>query len=95
MKITIDCDKDISSLHIVFTDGEASIIESDTESNIESKKSSPRKKPSKKSAPKEEFLNFDDTDVKIPENEVIVKPQIEDIKDRPVKVADSVNNETF
>jgi hypothetical protein len=87
-RLNIECTKDIDRLVIDFTDGTSSVVES---------KPKPQKvnqpKASTPKVPREQLLDVD-ADYSSIQQEVVEKPVIES-KQRPVKVAEELQNFDF
>ena len=78
-ELHITCSKDIDKLKIDFSDGTSVVTE---------------KKPSKSSKPREEkqSSDFDDFEAYTPKKESIKPLELPEIKDRPVKIDNILNN---
>ncbi len=90
-KLHIECSKDISELHINFTDGTSSVIEKEPK-EIKSQKPESKKDFKETKEPRkklDEYLNTSETFET--STAVVQKPNIQDV-DRPPKVDDNLQN---
>ena len=92
-KLVIECSKDIDKLHIDFTDGTSVVTESKVEEKPEKINPTSRgKSSSTKSSKKQEKLLDTDEDYSVAhESDIIQLPEIKE-NDRPVSVADELQN---
>lgn len=103
-KLNIECTKDISELHINFTDGTSAVVEGPkTDKTEETKKTAPAVKPKKvkdsngetfRRDPREDMYDYDDTVTDVISKEVVKLPEIPE-KNRAVKVASELHNLDF
>lgn len=100
-KLNIECTKDISELHINFTDGTTAVVENTPKINAPSPKKSPRPR-AKSEVDLDEVKNYDprfkdydyEDPVPVVSKERVKLPEIPDIK-RDVKVAEELQNLDF
>lgn len=83
-RLLIECTKDISELHINFSDGTSIVKEAKSEKKISEKNDKPKKNNS-------QYLDTESEDSSSYKSEIIEKPVISD-KDRPIKVATELQN---
>jgi len=97
-KLNIECSRDFDELHINFSDGSSSVItnngggttKTSTKKNT-SKPTKPKTESKPKPKPKEEFLDLD-AEFGDVSQDVVSLPDISQNSDRPVKVADELQN---
>lgn len=97
-KLNIECTKDISELHINFTDGTSAVVEG-PKKEVSPLPKSPKPKKEKVDVPEESFVDprFNDYDYEEPvpvSRERVKLPEIPDVK-REVKVAEELHNLDF
>lgn len=86
-KLNIECTKDISELHINFTDGTSAVVEKPSTPVAKS----PKPKVEKQERVDPRFRDFDEEPVQAVSNERIKLPEIPEVK-RDVKVASELQN---
>lgn len=91
-KLNIECTKDIDELHINFSDGTVTSV-TNPEKNVEEKVHTKVEQPTAAPQQKGDFLDID-TDFGGVSQEVIRPPEISR-EDKPVKVADELQNFDF
>lgn len=98
-RLLIECTKDIDELSINFSDGTSTIVGGDDNSPKKHAKKTPPKKIKEQQKvessahKKEEYLDLD-ADFGGVSQDVVQKPVIDD-KERPVKIADELQNMDF
>lgn len=92
-KLNIECSKDISELHINFTDGTSAVVEtSNTPKKTESVKQISNRKNRENSVKNEAMLEPEELIVdKYHHHETVKLPEIQ-VKNRPVNVAAELQN---